>query len=153
MDSMEPVTSQLFRIHHLGVAVGNLDEGIAFYESAFGSKLISGPFLDPIQRVRVCFLRNDGEQGPLLELISPIESASPVTSMLAKGTGAYHICYEVANLEKAQTEMRARKCLPIGVPSPAVAFGGRRIAWWYTPTKHLVEIVEAKALIPSQGEK
>jgi methylmalonyl-CoA/ethylmalonyl-CoA epimerase len=27
-------------------------------------------------------------------------------------------------------------------PMPAVAFGGRRIAWLYTPTRQLLELVE-----------
>ena len=29
-------------------------------------------------------------------------------------------------------------------PVPAVAFGGRQIAWLYTPTRQLFELVEAE---------
>jgi methylmalonyl-CoA/ethylmalonyl-CoA epimerase len=40
--------------------------------------------------------------------------------------------------------MKSKRCLLLGDPVPAVAFGGRRIAWLYTPTRQLVELLEAE---------
>jgi methylmalonyl-CoA/ethylmalonyl-CoA epimerase len=131
------------KIHHLGVATADMVAALAFYQDVLGFTRESGPFDDPIQKVRVCFLRRTAHDDFVVELITPLDNASPVNGYLSKGLGAYHICYEVADLEKAQTEMRARKCLPISAPVPAVAFEGRRIAWWFTPTKHLIELVES----------
>jgi methylmalonyl-CoA/ethylmalonyl-CoA epimerase len=131
------------KIHHLGVATADMATAQAFYQDALGFSLESGPFDDPIQKVRVCFLRRKTHDGLLVELISPLDTTSPVNGYLSKGLGAYHICYEVADLEQSQAEMRAQKCLPIAAPAPAVAFGGRRIAWWFTPTRHLIELVES----------
>ena len=136
----------LFNVHHLGIAVADLNQALAFYQSALGFQITSGPFVDPIQKVSVCFIQNRDGQGPLLELICPTEAASPVTGLLAKGTGAYHVCYEVKDLEETLDEMRSRGSVVVSNPQPAVAFGGRRIAWCFLPTKHLAEFVELELL-------
>src|SRR5262245_31441876 len=94
------------KIHHLGVATADLVVSQAFYQDVLGFTLESGPFDDPIQKVRVCFLRRTAHDDFVVELITPLDSVSPVNGYLSKGLGAYHICYEVADLEKAQTEMR-----------------------------------------------
>ena len=67
---------------------------------------------------------------------------SPVGQVLAKGIGAYHICYEVENIEDALEYVHSKGCVVITKPVPATAFEGRRIAWFYTPTRQLVEVVE-----------
>jgi methylmalonyl-CoA/ethylmalonyl-CoA epimerase len=131
-------------LHHVGVAVSDLDQALVFYQAAFAFELVSGPFVDPIQKVRVCFLKNHGDRGALLELICPAEPDSPVTRFLTKGVGAYHVCYEVSDLESTLDHMRSAGCLVLGAPQPAVAFMGRKIAWCFLPTKQLVEFVESR---------
>lgn len=135
------------KIHHLGIAVADMEAALTFYQSALDFVLDSEMFDDPIQRVQVCFLKAKCGAGFLIELVKPLESASPVNGYLAKGIGAYHICYEVDEIEKTLAELQAQKCFLISPPVPAVAFTGRRIAWCVTPTKHLVELVEAPKLL------
>ena len=134
-----------FAFHHVGVAVVDLQQALAFYSSAFGLRLVSGPFEDPLQKVQVCFLADAGRDSGYLELISPMEKESPLNCYLNDGVGAYHVCYEVADPGKALIELRARKCLVIAQPVPAVAFGGRKIAWCLTPTRQLIELLERGA--------
>jgi methylmalonyl-CoA/ethylmalonyl-CoA epimerase len=131
-----------FQIRHLGIAVNDLDEALAFYQRAFGYSVVSGPFDDPIQKVRVCFIGAGSADACQIELIAPAGPESPVHRTLAKGIGGYHICYEVDDAEESLKAMRAQGCVPVSKPVPAVAFGGRRIAWFFTPTQQLVEIVE-----------
>jgi methylmalonyl-CoA/ethylmalonyl-CoA epimerase len=131
-----------FRFDHLGVAVPDLEPALSSYREVFGYRLLSGPFDDAIQRTRVCFV-GSGEPGDVaIELVAPLGPGSPVERVLSKGTAAYHVCYEVADLEKTLTEVRARGCIIVSKPVPAVAFEGRRIAWFYTPSRQLVEVVE-----------
>ena len=125
---------------HMGVAVAQLSAAIADYEKLFGYALLSGPFDDPVQQVSVCFVGKPGE--PQVELIAPLGAESPVRRLLASGGGAYHFCYAVADIEQTIARVRSQGCLVISGPVPAVAFGGRRIAWFYTPARQLVEIVE-----------
>ncbi len=136
------MTTPVLAAHHLGVAVSNLDSATSFYCNSLGLQLLSGPFDDPIQKVRVSFLGHPADQ-VVIELIMPLNESSPVNGFLSKGIGAYHICYQVPNLEATLATVRGQGCLLLGQPVPAVAFEGRRIAWCCTPTKHLIEFVEA----------
>lgn len=128
----------------MGVAVADIGAALPIYEKLFGYRLISGPFDDPIQRVTVCFLGTEKGATPSVELIAPLAGRedSPIHRLLKQGGGAYHLCFEVDDLEAELARWREEKCLLISPPAPAVAFGGRRIAWLMTPTRQLVELVE-----------
>jgi methylmalonyl-CoA epimerase len=130
------------RFSHIGVAVPSIKQALVTYQAVFGYVVLSGPFDDPIQQVSVCFL-GTGEPGDLtMELVEPLGSDSPVTKVLARGIGAYHICYEVDDMEAALKYVRSKSCIVVSKPVPAIAFKGKRISWFYTPTRQLVELVE-----------
>lgn len=131
-----------FTFHHIGVAVPDLEVAAKFYSAAFGFQVVSGPFEDPIQRVKLCFLAEPGQSLNHLELISPRDADSPVNGYLTREVGAYHVCYEVAELDATLVELRGKGCRVIAKPVPAVAFAGRRIAWCFTPTLQLLELLE-----------
>ena len=133
-----------FTLHHIGIAVADLEAALPFYRQAFGFTVASGPFDDPIQKVKVCFV---GCAPCLIELIAPLAQDSPINRTLAKGIGAYHLCYEVDEVPATLDALRAQGCLPVSGPVPAVAFGGRKIAWLMTPTQQLVEILERQAVL------
>ena len=137
-----------FRLLHIGVAVPELDPAAEMLSSLFGSSLVSGPFDDPIQKVKVAFLTQTQEDAGEIELIAPLSEDAPIQSMLKKtGGGAYHLCFETNDMERALSHVRQQKCLVVSAPAPAVAFEGRRIAWFYTPSRLLVELVEATARV------
>jgi methylmalonyl-CoA epimerase len=130
------------RFRHIGVAVPTIEQALKVYEAIFGYRVCSGPFDDPIQKVSVCFLAT-GKPGDIaIELVAPAGKDAPVNRILAKGIGAYHLCYEVDDIGEALMHVRALGCLVVSEPVQAVAFAGRRIAWFYTPTRQLVELVE-----------
>jgi methylmalonyl-CoA/ethylmalonyl-CoA epimerase len=131
------------KFKHLGVAVPDLGKALPVYRDVLGYSLASGPFDDPIQKVSVCFLTS-AQEGPELELISPLTADSPVRKILSSGGGAYHLCYETAHFDDAIAELSAKGCVVMSEPVPAVAFGGRRIVWLYMPTRQLLELVEAE---------
>jgi methylmalonyl-CoA/ethylmalonyl-CoA epimerase len=130
------------RFAHIGVAVNDLELARRSFGELFGYDLKSGPFDDPIQRVRVCFLATPDGQAPVIELIAPLGDDSPIKQLLARGGGAYHLCFEVADMQKALAEAKNKGCILVSGPVPAVAFQGRRIAWLYTAARQLVEFVE-----------
>jgi methylmalonyl-CoA/ethylmalonyl-CoA epimerase len=131
------------KLLHVGVAVNSLDQTTDSLAKLFGYRVVSGPFDDPIQKVKVNFLTRSDTDAVEIELIEPLTDDSPVRSTLKKGGGAYHFCFETADIEAALAHCKDNGCIIVSQPVPAVAFGGRRIAWIYTPARQLVEFVEA----------
>jgi catechol 2,3-dioxygenase-like lactoylglutathione lyase family enzyme len=79
-----------FRFAHLGVAVPDVDRALADYRELFGYALVCGPFDDPIQKVRVCFIARadgDGDADSQLELIVPPHRRFPPVQRLLKSGG------------------------------------------------------------------
>jgi len=135
-----------FKLLHVGVAVPSLEPTTELLANLFGYKVVSGPFVDRIQKVAVNFLAASDNDTAEIELIAPLSEDSPIQSMLAKsGGGSYHLCFETSDMERALAHLRDHGCVILAAPVPAVAFQRRRIAWIYTPSRQLFEIVEAKA--------
>lgn len=131
-------------LHHVGFVVASVEAAAPDFARSVGAATMSEIFHDPLQRVDVIFLYPPGS--PAIELISPPaaeSSTSPVASFLERGGGLHHICYEVADLDGQIREMQSRRALVVRPPKPAVAFGGRRIAWVMTREKLLIEYVES----------
>ena len=127
------------KVHHYGLATDNLERSMATMR-ALGYE-IGSITLDPIQKVRVVFVSRDHEA--MIELISDTDENGPTRRFLsAVGSGLYHICYEVDNIEEATKKLRAEGFLIRHAPVPAVACGGRKIAWMYNRYIGLIELLE-----------
>lgn len=134
-----------FRLRHLGAAVPELEPAALALETLFGYKVVAGPFDDAVQKVRVAFLRQSGADSVDLELIAPLSEDSPIRALLTKNVGAYHFCFETSNLDGALDHARNQGCVVVSGPVPAVAFEGRRIAWIYSPSRQLFELLESSS--------
>lgn len=128
------------RFHHTGFVVAAIEPVIEGFQKSLGLPWDGQIIHDPLQEVWVTFL--GPVDGPFVELVAPASPASPVQKVLAKGGGLHHLCYEVPSLTQALAESRACGALLVRPPLPAVAFGGRRIAWVYTRQKLLLEFLE-----------
>lgn len=129
-------------LHHIGCVVDSIENRIESYGLALGSASVSQIFEDPIQRVRVVFLELPAPGFMQLELIQPAAHDSPVTQFLKKGDRLHHLCYEVDDLEEQIQWMKSQHTLLIRRPKPAVAFGGRHIAWMRTADGLLLEYLQ-----------
>jgi len=132
------------RLDHVGYAVASISDYLAeFFEPLFGPVDVSPVVEDPAQRVRVAFVTLAG--GDRIELIEPTEESSPVWGFLRdRRGGLYHVCYAVESLEDEVERFKARRCMVFSGPTPATAFGGRRIVFLYTPQRDIIELVEAE---------
>ena len=92
------------RISHIGIAVKDLDAGIAFYES-LGLKL-EGTEEVPSQKVKVAFLPCGDTR---IELLCPTSEDSAVAKFIEKkGEGIQHIAFAVDDLPEALKETEAK---------------------------------------------
>jgi methylmalonyl-CoA/ethylmalonyl-CoA epimerase len=129
-------------LHHLGFVVKSIS-GVAEEFAASISASWDGEIThDPIQRVRVSFFDPVDARNPVFELVEPASETSPVSNFLKKGGGLHHVCYEIDDLESGLQEARRAGLVTVATPAPAVAFGGRRIAWICSKRRLLVELLE-----------
>ena len=91
-------------IHHLGLAVADLDEAVATYERLFGARLEHRDTV-PDQGVEAASVRV-GESR--VELLAPLGAETPVGKFLAKrGPGMHHVAYEVDDVRASLAELEA----------------------------------------------
>lgn len=131
------------KLHHIGYVVSSIAEGLQRWESALFAQSVSARYADHIQKATVLFL--ELPDGVKLELVEPLTSDSPVNGFLSKGGGLHHLCFEVGSLTQQIQHMRKQHAVLVRRPQPAVAFGGRRIAWMMTRDRMLVEYLERNA--------
>src|SRR5712692_10477360 len=82
-------------IHHLGVAVDDLDEALSTYERLFGAELEQRATV-PDQGVEAASLRVGTGR---VELLASLGDETPVGRFLAKrGPGMHHVAYLVADV-------------------------------------------------------
>lgn len=128
--------------HHVGFAMDSIEKSGPGFAKSLGATWDGNIIHDPLQEARVTFLRTRGPETPAVELIEPAGEKSPLHKFLVKSGGLHHVCYEVDSLDAQLEQSRAAGCLIVKQPLPAVAFGGRRIAWVYTAEKLLIEYLE-----------
>ena len=131
----------LDRIHHIGVAVTDMDESIRLYTSAFGAELVQRT-VSETDGLEAAFIRmGEGE----VELLRPTSEESPVGKFLARrGPGLHHVAYAVADIDRALEEARAAG-LELIDREPRVGLHGSRIAFLHPKTMGgvLTELVES----------
>lgn len=130
------------KLHHIGYVVASIQDSAESFTRSLGATWDGNIIFDPIQKVRVTFIEGAHAHDSLIELVEPGGPESPVTRFLKAGGGLHHLCYEVADLEQHLAFCKSVGTLVIRQPVPAVAFGGRRIAWALTKQKLLVEFLE-----------
>jgi methylmalonyl-CoA epimerase len=92
-------------IHHLGVAVDDLDAAIDRYVSLFGATVEHRERVDE-QGVEAASLRIGASR---LELLEPLGPDTPVGKFLAKrGPGMHHVAFEVDDVAAELERLRSQ---------------------------------------------
>jgi methylmalonyl-CoA/ethylmalonyl-CoA epimerase len=127
---------------HVGVVVPELGEGRSWFTDLLSIREWTAEVADPVNGVYVQFGRD--ASGMCYELIAPIAEESPVSRTLASGDNILaHVAYLVPDLAAAAERLRQKRCFPIGSPKPAIAYGGSKIQFFFTPLRLLIELIEA----------
>ena len=131
----------LTRIHHVGVAVTDLEESIRLYREAFGAELVHRA-ANESEGLEAAFIRTGAGE---VELMSATREDSPVGKFLAKrGPGLHHVAYAVDDIEVAMDHARAAG-LELIDATPRKGMHGGRIAFLHPKSLGgvLTELVEA----------
>jgi methylmalonyl-CoA/ethylmalonyl-CoA epimerase len=126
-------------IHHVGVAVDDLDEALSTYRSLFGAELEHRATV-PDQGVEAASVRVGGGR---VELLEPLAVDTPVGRFLAKrGPGMHHVAYEVEDVQAAVTSLTESGAQMID-ERPREGLFGLQVAFVHPDSVHgvLAEIV------------
>ena len=132
------------RLNHVGVAVPTIEEGQALYRDLFGATRFTDKRALPEQGVWVSFVSLPNAE---IELIAPIDAASPLTGFLAKNPkgGQHHVCFEVEDVLAARDELVRRGAQVIGSGEPRIGAHGEPVLFLHPRTTGgmLVELMQA----------
>jgi len=93
------------KIHHIGIAVRNLDESLKFYRDTLGLHVHAEDTV-PDQGVRAALLTIGQSE---IELLEPLSPDSAVGRFLErKGEGLHHICFQTPDVDGDLEELKAK---------------------------------------------
>ncbi|HZO81687.1 MAG TPA: methylmalonyl-CoA epimerase [Candidatus Binataceae bacterium] len=95
----------LKRIHHVGVVVPSLEEGLKFWRDALGMRLTKSATIEE-QGVRAALLEVGGSE---IELLEPLSPEGGVGKFLARrGGGLHHVCFEADDVARELAAAKAK---------------------------------------------
>ena len=92
------------KLHHVAVAVENVDAALGFYRDVLGLDEIETMLL-PDRGLKVALIRTGNAE---VELLEPTADNTVRKFLDRRGSGLHHICFQVDDLESAMPELRAR---------------------------------------------
>jgi methylmalonyl-CoA/ethylmalonyl-CoA epimerase len=128
-------------IHHLGVAVDDLDAALATYGRLFGAEIEHRATVEE-QGVRAASLKIGAGR---VELLEPLGDDTPVGRFLAsRGPGMHHVAYEVDDLGATLAELAEAGAQLID-DRPRPGLFGLEVAFVHPDSVHgvLSEVVSA----------
>ena len=97
----------LTRIDHVGLAVRDLDQAIAFYARTFDVQVVHEE-VNEEQGVREAMLAV-GESGSCIQLLAPLRPDSPIAKFLERsGEGVQQVAYGVDDIDAVTADLRGR---------------------------------------------
>ncbi len=112
-------------VHHIGIAVEDLDASILVYAELFGAELEHRDLVED-QGVEAASLR----VGPSrIELLRPLGADTPVGRFIAKrGPGMHHVAFQVADVAAELARLKAESVLLID-ETPRQGLFGLQVAF------------------------
>ena len=103
-----PVTPLVTAVDHVGIAVADLDEAIAWYAATFGL-VATHTETNEDQGVREAMLSAPGDAGAAVQLLAPLRPDSPIGRFLDRnGPGIQQMAYRVADIDAACAALREK---------------------------------------------
>jgi methylmalonyl-CoA epimerase len=130
-------------LEHIGIAVSDLEEALAFYEEAFGLKAESIVALEE-RNVRVAFLPLGNTK---IELLEPIGEGALSRFLERRGEGLHHIALGVSDIHGSLERMKEMGIRLVDeVPRPGAEGGLVAFLHPQSTRSVLVELCEETSL-------
>jgi len=140
---MDALPEDLFTaIDHVGIAVPDLDEAIAFYRDTYGMRVLHEETNEE-QGVREAMV-GVGSSGSCIQLLAPLSESSTIAKFLDRnGPGIQQLAYRVEDVDKVSHVLRERGVRTL-YDEPRRGTAGSRINFLHPKDAGgvLVELVE-----------
>ncbi|WP_436501917.1 methylmalonyl-CoA epimerase [Actinokineospora sp. HUAS TT18] len=106
----DALAAHVVAVDHVGIAVPDLDEAIAFYRDNFGLVSVHEETNEE-QGVREAMLRAPGDtgSGTAIQLLAPLNEQSTIAKFIGRsGPGLQQLAYRVADIEATAADLRAK---------------------------------------------
>jgi methylmalonyl-CoA/ethylmalonyl-CoA epimerase len=133
----------LQQIDHIGIAVKDLDETVAFYRHVMGLEVSA---TEVFNGMKIAFLRIGDSELELLEDLTP--DGAIARHVGKRGEGVQHVAFRVDNIEQALQDMRAKGIALID-ERPRLGARHARVAFLHPKSTKgvLIEFVEPQSAL------
>ena len=112
-------------VDHIGIAVSNIEESIAYYTNVLGLKLLKIEEVET-QQVKVAFIDAGNVK---IELLEPMSEKSAVHGFIEKrGQGIHHVAFGVTGIEERMQQLREHGVRLLS-EGPLPGAGGAQVAF------------------------
>jgi methylmalonyl-CoA/ethylmalonyl-CoA epimerase len=129
-----------YNIHHVAVAVEDLDASLATFESQYNVTPISREVIED-QGVEEAMIAIGGSH---IQVLQPLDPDTPVGRFLERnGEGMHHIAFAVVDIDSALEHLRTQGARLID-EKPRIGGGGHKIAFVHPKevAGTLIELIE-----------
>jgi len=132
----------MMQFDHIGVAAATLEVGRQALAQVLEITDWSAEFSDPLNHIYCQFGRD--ASGVCYEVIAPLDEHSPIAKTVrTRRDTLHHVAYLVGDLEVEAARLVGARCVTVTRPTPAVAYGGARIQFFFNGLGFVVELIEA----------
>ncbi len=113
------------KLNHIAIAVPDLSAASEQYRSVLGAD-VSAPLDLPEHGVATVFVNLPNTK---IELLHPLGDHSPIAGFLKRNPagGVHHLCYEVTDIDAAQSQLVAAGMRVLGDGSPKIGAHGKPV--------------------------
>lgn len=128
------------KFDHIGIVVEDLENGQRQIGQILPIASFSEEITDPNINVKIVFATDTSSIR--YELIAPLNEKSPLGAALKSRKNIInHVAYKTPRFAEAVASYQKLGLL-LGAPCPAVAFGGKQVAFFMMPLGIIVELIE-----------
>jgi methylmalonyl-CoA/ethylmalonyl-CoA epimerase len=137
-------------IDHICFAVKDIEEGITYWESAFGYKQMTGIVVNSLQKVKVVFLRK--ERSLTIKIIEPLKDNLSLVNFVSRGGGFHHICFKCDDIDEGIKDLKNKGLITLVPPQPGEAFKNHNIAFLLARYGLNIELIDTDERAEIIGE-
>lgn len=123
------------KFHHLGIACADIQATIRFIKTQLPVLSMTEVVYDPLQDCELCLMEVNNH--PRIELVC----GKPIAKFIETNNTAYHICYEVPDIQESIDQLTQNGSTLIKTATPARLFDNQLVAFLLTPTG-MIELLQ-----------